>query len=367
MVSLPNIRVPSVAQPLADWMLSFAGSEEYRELVRQLDTRKGRITSASEVAMIYGALQYLRPAISLEIGTFFGATTFIMAEAIVNARSSGSVVTIDPFGAHRVPAILAAWPEELRRVVDFKPLSSMDYFLSLETNGMAKGNASPLGLVFIDGHHNFEYGLFDIIRSADHLRPGGVVFVDNVEQEGPKAAVLQFLEWNPGWSVFNDGRIWTPDFERLSVILDNGVEQRWVALLSPPGVQISPWVAKFMKRMVSYAPLEQIQLNPAFISHPGVLEINVCYYAVPHDYHLTGTGLEYVRSKDRVAVVPEAGQPPLVHFDPPLTLNLTRRDINVACELELRFRSEETSRAYMLLDAAAPFELHGGLGFGTAG
>jgi predicted O-methyltransferase YrrM len=78
----------------------------------------------------------------------------------------------------------------------------MQYFLELETQRVAKGADSPFGVIFLDGHHNFEYAFYDLIRSADHLAPEGAIVVDNLEQEGPKVAVVQFLRWNPALGRF---------------------------------------------------------------------------------------------------------------------------------------------------------------------
>jgi len=159
--------------------------------------------------MLYAIVQRLRPQWSLEIGTFFAHTTRIMAEAIVDAGIDGKIITLDPFGQERVPNILQSWPEPLSAVTDFRSWNSMQYFLELETQGTAKGADSPLGVVFVDGHHNFEYALYDTIRSADHLAPGGAIIMDNLEQQGPKTAAIQFLRWNPAWSLFYEGHLFS--------------------------------------------------------------------------------------------------------------------------------------------------------------
>ena len=202
---------PEDSASLSDWLLSFGKSQGYAYLVSRFQQREGYITPPEETAMLYAIVQRLRPQWSLEIGTFFAHTTRIMAEVIVDAGIDGKIITLDPFGQERVPDILRSWPEPLSAVTDFRSWNSMQYFLELETQGTAKGADSPLGVVFVDGHHNFEYTLYDTIRSADHLAPGGAIITDNLEQQGPKTAAIQFLRWNPAWSLFYEGHLFSAD------------------------------------------------------------------------------------------------------------------------------------------------------------
>jgi len=58
--------------------------------------------------------------------------------------------------------------------------------------------------VFVDDITILNMHFFDIIRSADHLIPGGVMIVDNLEQDGPASCrLLSFIQWNPAWEVNN--------------------------------------------------------------------------------------------------------------------------------------------------------------------
>jgi len=103
------------------------------------------------------------------------------------------VHTIDPFGATRVPPVLAAWPEALRACVRFSTVNSMTFFAEMAVR------SNRAGLIFIDGNHDHEFALFDIQSAARFLEPGGIIAVDNVSQPGPNLALRDFLFANPTW------------------------------------------------------------------------------------------------------------------------------------------------------------------------
>jgi hypothetical protein len=75
-----------------------------------------------------------------------------MSEAVAK---SGKLITIGPFGGHRVPDLLRQWPAELQAVTEFQPINSMEFFQSFETT--APEGKDGLDLVFIDGNHQFAY------------------------------------------------------------------------------------------------------------------------------------------------------------------------------------------------------------------
>ena len=345
---------------LAEWIVSFFLDSPFRQLVdRFTGYPQGAGTPPHESAMLYALLEQLRPPWSLEIGSFFCHTTRIMAESIRDNRIDGKVITLDPFGQDRVPAILQSWPSALRVLVDYRPWNSMQYFLELETLATPKGAESPLGLAFVDGHHNFEYALYDIIRAADHLRPGGAIVVDNLEQDGPKTAALQFLRWNPAWAFFCQGKVLTTQDGAASTSawvdeVDESVI--WGVLLSPAGLQVAAQSTKLSKRDIPERSLSCLRFHVRHVSHPGSLLVNLSYYAVPYDFSITGVGIESTRNKRTISVT---GNESLIDvtFAPAVALNATCQNVNVCYELELAFRSEHSPEAYLLLDGGEPITL----------
>lgn len=149
-------------------------------------------------AILYSLIRSLRPQVVVEVGTLFGGTTEVLARALWR-NGSGEVHTTDPFGGERCPPIFAAWPAELQKIVNFHPLMSMEFFLELERRGLL------IDLCLVDGNHDYEFALFDLLMAARRLRPGGIVILDNVDQSGPFHAARDFLAKNPGWTEMGDG------------------------------------------------------------------------------------------------------------------------------------------------------------------
>jgi predicted O-methyltransferase YrrM len=350
---LHNDRAQRADRPVSRWIEAYTKSEAHRSLVAQL-SRRELMTDLHEISLIYGLIQYLQPEWCVEIGTFFAHSAQIMAEAIAESGGRTRLVTIDPFGRDRAPGIIASWPKRLQEVTEFRPVSSMDFFLDLETRGVPKGAASPVGIVFVDGHHNFEYALFDIIRSADHLTPGGVIVVDNLEQEGPADAVRRFLTWNPGWKLFYEGRLWDggacPEFA-CSKDID------WGVLLSPPGIQIAAMGHKMQKRGLADPSVFALTFNLVEASRPGTLRINFLYMAQPYDAHISG--MKGCQARRIVQDCPVSPGSTSIHaeFATPIIFDSPASAMNIFYELELRYRGDADRDAYILLDPKEPVSL----------
>jgi predicted O-methyltransferase YrrM len=339
-------------------MVAFVREPAYADLMRRFDAQDGAITGTRQTALLYATIQHLRSPCSLEIGTFFAHSTRIMADAMVDAGIDAKVVSLDPFGGERVPGIIAGWPAAQQAVTDFRACSSMQYFLDLESAATPKGAGSPLGVVFVDGHHNFEYALFDIIRSADHLAPGGAIFVDNLEQDGPRMALVQFLRWNPAWRLYFNERLYTPDDINYATFQHPEHEEvPWGVLLAPHGLQCGRQTFKIMNRGVPYVVTRSLALTLLSVSHPGTLNVNMSYYAIPFDFHVTGKGLSQVRAAGSVVLSPDDTRAEIA-FPDALALQIAQPNSTTVCyEIELSFTSNLSDAAHVLLDAEQPVAL----------
>ena len=143
-------------------------------------------------AMLFALVRMQRPAVAAEVGTYHGGGAEIITRALWE-NGEGFLHTTDPFGAERCPEIFARWPGELRRLVEFHPLNSMDFFLKLHHRRVA------LDFVLVDGDHDYELALFDLQMAARLLRPGGIVVMNDSVQTGPFQAAKTFLAANPAW------------------------------------------------------------------------------------------------------------------------------------------------------------------------
>jgi predicted O-methyltransferase YrrM len=149
------------------------------------------LVSPQSQAILYSMVRLLKPERVIEIGTFMAATTEAIARGLL-ANGSGTLDTIDPFGAKRVRSILAYWPQELRQTTVFRAVNSMQFFAEWERE-------QPVDLIFIDGNHDFEFALFDIESAGRFLRPSGFIVIDNITQPGPFMASRDFLARHRGW------------------------------------------------------------------------------------------------------------------------------------------------------------------------
>jgi predicted O-methyltransferase YrrM len=148
-------------------------------------------------AVLYSLVRMMRPGLIAEIGTLHAGTTEVFARAL-HENGAGVVHTADPYGGERCPAIIAQWPLELQKHVQFHAKSSMDFFARMLLE------SKTFDIVLVDGNHDYEFALFDLQLAARTIRPNGVVVMDNAEQAGPFKAARQFLKENPAWREIGD-------------------------------------------------------------------------------------------------------------------------------------------------------------------
>jgi hypothetical protein len=101
--------------------------------------------------------------------------------------------TTDPYGGDRCPAIIGTWPQPLQDITRYYPLNSMEFFFELGRHHIVPD------LVLVDGNHDFEFAMFDLMMAARLCSRGGIVVMDNAEQSGPWRATREFVAANPHW------------------------------------------------------------------------------------------------------------------------------------------------------------------------
>jgi predicted O-methyltransferase YrrM len=349
---------PGCDLELGAWLCQLPDNPEFQTIHEALTARTDlrSLISALEMSTLVMLVRRLRPRLFLEIGTFFAGTTRIVAEAM-QSYTGGRIVTVDPYGGGRVPGILRHWPAALRNRVDFQPAFSMSYFGSLDDANAPRGVRSPLSMAFVDGNHNLEYALFDIMRCANYLAPGGVIIVDNMEQVGPREAVLRFLNGNPAWRLYCNGKLLRrqADPVELGRQIDGA---NWGVLIAPQGIQIGAMTFKSHERMIPYQSIEAVRFNVVAAVGSGTLAVNLNYAAFPGDYETAGTGL--VQQVGCGQAVWGAGAAPIIRFQPPLELALLKTKLyTLSRELEVTFRADQGEGAYILLHKIEPMTFLG--------
>jgi hypothetical protein len=134
-----------------------------------------------------------KPQHVVEIGTYDGGKSEVICQAL-HENGSGTLHTVGPFDAERVVPIFESWPQELRRHLEFYPMTSMDFYYRLYWRGIRPE------IAFIDGDHSYQAALFDIQSLARTLTRRGFTLIDNVAQPGPSFAAMDFLQRNPDWT-----------------------------------------------------------------------------------------------------------------------------------------------------------------------
>ena len=153
--------------------------------------------SEAEIELLFRlALDAAPLATIVEVGSWKGRSTIVLAKAL-ETRGEGTVHAIDPHvsqyhepGADTYDEFLSNL--ERKAVTDFvKPYRTK----SLE---VAADWSEPLGMVWIDGSHDYEDVHADIRTWSKFLVPGGVMAVHDVTTwAGPGRAVDELLVRSP--------------------------------------------------------------------------------------------------------------------------------------------------------------------------
>ena len=295
-------------------------SERFKALALGRSVEPGSITPSIEQAVLVELAAALSPCDVLEIGSYFADTTRKLAQVV--AEYGGSVTTIDPFGDHRVPGIIAGWASSLQRVTTFYPECSMQFFARYER--APRGAVAPFNLVFVDGHHAFEYAFFDILASSRLLRPGGAIVVDNVSQAGPVMALGAFLDSHVFWTLHRQRGAGALLEQESFAGSDGGI------LLAPAGLEVGRIPQKFHIKDVAHTALSAIVVP--IKAGGGILKATANLASFPYDSHLSGRGV--VSSVRAAEASVDAGVVRLL-FDPPHAIEPSTSEASNFIELEL--------------------------------
>ena len=159
--------------------------------------------------LYYAVLAYLRPDefnTILEIGTNHGASTIILAQALIDSGREGTVITIEqsPILAEIAQAHFA------KADVDCRILSVVG-----DSKEILPGITNSIRIAFIDGSHDCEDVVTDFENVMNILQPGGLVIMDNTTMGGVRDALTKmrqsysgnfiefpFVSWSPPGFVF---------------------------------------------------------------------------------------------------------------------------------------------------------------------
>jgi predicted O-methyltransferase YrrM len=197
LLDIPWPRAPLDGENPISAIMTGPGFQACADFFEKSPASERSLLGAHSQALIYSVVRNQEPEHVFEIGSFRTGTSEAIARAL-HANGGGTLHTVDPFGIESVPALIAQWPQQLQDRVRYYPATSMTFFMQMQTE-----DTHP-DLVLVDGNHDYEFAAFDIASAARQIKPGGLVFVDNISQAGPFFAAIDFLAQNPGWRQYGN-------------------------------------------------------------------------------------------------------------------------------------------------------------------
>jgi predicted O-methyltransferase YrrM len=332
--------VPSFSENVnrIDLISSIPGTLEYRSLVEYFtDYPPTSYMSPSCRALMYCIIRTLKPLHVVEIGTLFAGSSEMIARALW-ANGQGRLQTIDPFGAERVPGILATWPQELQSCTKFLPINSMQLF------GQLAENDEYPDFIFVDGNHDFEFALFDLLCSARQIMRGGIVFMDNFYDPGVALAVQKFERENPAWQhvVFSAHPSFGTTYEGL--LLDG----LYRCLVAPMAILVDQQPKCFRSQNIEADGISGFRLSFSEPSPAGRLSYKLHLKIIPWEFHRGKGIIEESSASGTIGLLPGERQT-TVELAAPLVTKRPREGFNRRYEIYLLFEGK-TSGAVLSLD-----------------
>ena len=263
-------------------------SEQYLKTQSLLQKNTALLTPASEVAYLVEVINQFRPKVVYEIGSFFCETTKVMAEAMAKETYGGTLHTTDPYGAERCPQIIEKLHEKIRSCIKYYPFCSMEMILHLKE--MEKKECF-LDLTFIDGNHDLEYALFDLISVSNATNYGGCIVIDNIENRPTRLALKTFLNLFPWWTCLLDGEVVNAcSLNQKAESISSYQGYGWAVLIAPED-NIIGVAGKVLKLKISDRNPTKLIINFADTKKEKYAVCEVKKYYFPFNVHITGVGL----------------------------------------------------------------------------
>lgn len=174
---------------------------EYRR-VKTIRSRTGPQISLPELLCLRWAVRKFKPQILVEIGSFNGASTSLMADQL-QRLGRGRIYAIDLFS--KSPST-SGFGAEYWKVFDRTMQPYLGWFEKIEGDSKTIPWDRPIDFLFIDGDHSESGVSADIAKYTPFVRAGGGVFLhdylDSPETNSlVKTAVDQTLMRNSGYRL----------------------------------------------------------------------------------------------------------------------------------------------------------------------
>lgn len=267
---LPRQTIRPIDEAFIDVWLS---SQEFQVEKRFFQRYPAKsLLSDESRCFLYHAVKVMQPESVIEIGTYWAGTSEVIARAL-QENEKGALYTTDPYGADRCPRIISRWPQEMQQRIEFYALDSMAFMTVMRQREIV------VDLAFIDGSHDYEYVLFDLLAVSRLMRPGGLLVLDNMEQAGVFFAAREFLRQNPGWREFGDvvakarsDEPFAEPFKRGSIRHSN-----FLLISAPESLVLAPdGFFSTGQRRADYPSIKGIRLKILGGARSGILLLEAC-------------------------------------------------------------------------------------------
>lgn len=144
----------------------------------------GQINVAESLFLMAAAAQNWGAGEILEIGSFQGRSTACLAFG--NSQPASKVITIDPHyhGSYEIFK---------RNMSRLGLTEKVEAYKATSEEVARQGWARPLRLLWVDGHHEYEFVKKDIELWEPHLREGGLIALHDSDKPGVIRCIKEFL------------------------------------------------------------------------------------------------------------------------------------------------------------------------------
>jgi predicted O-methyltransferase YrrM len=177
-------------------------------------------TTRAELSLLYhGVLVAERPGAVVEIGSYLGRSTVVLASALA-ARGGGQVVAVDP---HTRALGIPDLPEhdtraEFEANVERAGVAGHVRLMHMTSvEAAAQWGGEPISMHFVDGWHSREAVIEDVEHWSRHLRPAALVVFDD-------------------YMAYEDVRLGVQDLHDRGLLRREGVVVGKMAAFGPPEI-----------------------------------------------------------------------------------------------------------------------------------
>jgi cephalosporin hydroxylase len=173
------------------------------------DAYASRMMDDGELRYLAGvvlAFPWAPDGLVVEIGSYSGMTAAFVAETLAAAGLDNRVMSIDPF--ERVPHTRKNPKGRYKRYLKTMQDRGLEHrCLPLVAYSQDAAAVVPdrIGLLIIDGNHEYESVAGDLALYSPKVLPGGFVFLDDYTETYPGVvrAVEEFVDSSPGFELLH--------------------------------------------------------------------------------------------------------------------------------------------------------------------